>query len=93
MVSEQLIKVSWVKEPYEGFCISEGANLQSKWWEKFVRFLELIMAQQSEIMPGWCFLSPLIKMEILIMQKALCEVRNNGEHFVMLFVFNIMLRC
>lgn len=44
MVSEQLIKVPWVKEVYECVCISEGANLQSKLWEKIARFLELILA-------------------------------------------------
>lgn len=67
-------------------CVYLGASLQSKWREKFVGLLELIMVQQSEIMPGWCFSSPLIKMEILIMQKALCEVRNNGEYFVVLSI-------
>lgn len=53
------------------------------------------MAQQSEMMSGCCFSSPLIKMEIFIMQKALSEVRNNGNillGFLLFLVLNMKLK-
>lgn len=53
------------------------------------------MTQQSEMMSGCCFSSTLIKMEILIMQNALNEVRNNGNillSFLLFLLLNMKLR-
>lgn len=68
VASEQLIKVFQVKELHEGLQTSEGENLQSNGRKKIVRLLQWIIDQLPETMLGWCFLSTLIKIEILIMQ-------------------------
>lgn len=69
-------------------CVYVREQIYSANVGKIVKLLELIMAQQSEIMPAMCVSSCLIKMDILILQKT-C-VRLETKQNILLCIYFIL---